>query len=225
MRFTHKLLDSTTLERVEVDGKRFYKVPNGGLYQSVTTALGAINAKAIQEWRKRVGAEEAQKISTRASTRGTYVHAICENYLGNVEEYLKRDGGKKSFMPTHIEMFNQIKPYLDQHVDEVYGIETRMYSDELQLAGTCDCICRMHGIPAIVDFKTSSKPKEKDKITNYFLQGAAYSIMVKERYGKYISNIGILIATEHDGLQTFWEPVGPWEEKLKHFLKTGVVPK
>lgn len=225
MRFTHKLLESTELERVEVDGKRFYKVPSGGLYQSVTTALGAINAKAIQQWRNRVGAEEAQKIATRASTRGTYVHAICENYLSNVDQYLKRDGGKKAFMPVHVEMFNQIKPYLDQYVDEVYGIETRMYSDELKLAGTCDCICRMHGVPAIVDFKTSTKPKEFEKITNYFLQGAAYSIMVRERFDKRISNIGIVIATEHDGLQTFWEPARPWEEKIRHFMKTGEVPK
>lgn len=225
MRFTHKLFESTELERVEVDGQRFYRVPSGGLYQSVTTALGAINAKAIQQWRNRVGAEEAQRIATRASTRGTYVHAICENYLGNVEQYLKRDGGKKAFMPVHVEMFNQIKPHLDSYVDEVYGIETRMYSDELKLAGTCDCICRMHGVPAIVDFKTATKPKEKDKITNYFLQAAAYSIMVKERYNKLISNIGIIIATEHDGLQTFWEPVRPYEEMMREFMATGKLPR
>lgn len=224
MRFTHKLVESTELKRVDVDGKRHYEIPGGGRYMSVTTALAPINAKAIQDWRKRVGAEEAAKIAGRASSRGTQVHSICENYLYNKPDYLLNSKGKK-FMPTHIEMFRQIQPFLDEHVDEVYGIETRMYSDELRLAGTCDCICRMHGVPAIVDFKTATKPKEEAKIINYFLQGAAYSIMVKERYNKLISNIGIVIATEHDGLQTFWEPTAVWEERLRVFLKTGVVPK
>lgn len=221
MRFKHELLDSVELERVEVDGNRHYNV-NGKLYRSVTTALGKLNADAIQKWRKRVGAEEAQRISTQASTRGTAVHAICENYLGNVQDYMVRPNGKK-FLPHQSEMFNHIKPYLDEHVSCVHGIETRMYSDELMLAGTCDCICVLHGVLTIVDFKTASKPKEEKYIQNYFLQAAAYSIMAKERYDIDVKGIGILIATEHDGLQRFLKDVRPYQAQLRQYIEDGTI--
>lgn len=222
MRFQHELFESAYLERVETNGERFYKTPTGGLYPSVTTVLGKINAKAIQEWRDRVGHEQAQKISTQASNRGTAVHAICEKYLLNEDDYTLNSKGKPH-VPNVIEMFGQIRPYLDSHVDRVYGIETRMWSDEIQMAGTCDCICMLHGVPTIVDFKTAAKPKEERYIQNYFLQAAAYSIMVEERFNFKIKGIGILIATEHDGLQKFLKPVDPYKQKLLTFLKTGIV--
>ena len=63
------------------DGTRTYKTPTGKSYPSVTTVTGLLGKAAIIEWRKRVGEEEATKISTRAATRGTKIHTLCENYL------------------------------------------------------------------------------------------------------------------------------------------------
>lgn len=222
MRFQHNLFESVHLERVEKDGQRHYKTPTGGVYPSVTTVLGRINAKAIQEWRDRVGHEEAKKISTKASNRGTAVHDICERYLLNEQEYTVNSKGKKH-NPQVVEMFRTIQPYLDEHVGMVYGVETRMWSDQIQMAGTCDCICSLHGVPSIVDFKTASKRKEERYILNYFLQAAAYAIMVEERFNFQIKGVGILIATEHDGLQPFLKPVEPYKQKLLTFLRTGIV--
>ena len=64
--------------RIEnVNGKRNYVTPSGELYPSITTILGEFSKASIQEWRKRVGETEANKISGKASRRGTSVHSVC----------------------------------------------------------------------------------------------------------------------------------------------------
>ena len=42
----------------------------GASYPSVTTVIGHSKKKSIMEWRKRVGEEEANRVSKRATTRG-----------------------------------------------------------------------------------------------------------------------------------------------------------
>ena len=73
-----------SLNRVHHDGKRFYE-NEGVYYPSVTTVLGAYQPTVdfLTEWRKRVGNEEADKVSYVASERGTRFHELCEKYLDN----------------------------------------------------------------------------------------------------------------------------------------------
>jgi genome maintenance exonuclease 1 len=85
----------------------------------------------------------------------------------------------------------------------VYGIETPLYSDYLRVAGRTDCVAQFYGKPAIVDFKTASKPKNEDFILNYFMQCSAYAVMFEERTGIPIPRIAILIAVEGDQPQLF----------------------
>lgn len=173
-----------------------------------------MNKQAIIEWRERVGEEEAKRVSALASSRGTRVHKMLEKYVLNDDTY------KDKAMPLNMEMFLQIKDYLDQHVTKIYGSELMMYSDELRLAGTSDLLCHMHDERAVVDFKTSSKQKNREWIENYFLQSAAYCMMAEERYNLFFDRFCILIATEHEGLQFFWEHAKPYKEKLKNYLKS-----
>lgn len=200
------------LKQVNADGKRHYESPSGNKYVSVTTALGEMKKDAIIEWRKSVGEEEANRISTRAASRGTKVHSILERYVLNEEDYLK------DAMPVHTDMFLQVKNYLDEHCDIVYASEIRLYSDRIKAAGTCDLVARIHGINTIGDFKTSAKLKQEEWIENYFLQCAAYALMLKERENFICPQICVMIATDEGTLQPFLKPTASYIPKvIKYF--------
>ena len=185
------------LARETINGKRFYVTPEGNKYPSVTTVLSTMNARAINEWRATVGEQEANRISTQASTRGTQVHAIAEKYLQNDDQYAA------GAMPANIVTFNQIKQFLDTHCGKVYANEISLYSDRLRAAGQCDLVADIDGVRSIGDFKTAKRHKREDWITNYFYQCTAYAIMLHEREQVWCPQICIMIATDEDGLQTF----------------------
>lgn len=200
------------LKQVNADGKRHYETPDGRKFVSVTTALGEMKKDVINEWRERVGAEEANRISTAASARGTKVHSILEKYVMNEENYIK------DAMPTHVEMFTQIRKYLDEHCDVVYASEIRLFSERLRAAGTCDLIARIHGINTIGDFKTSRSLKKEEWIENYFMQCAAYAVMLKERENFLCPQICVMIATDDGVLQPFLRHTSSYIPKLiKYF--------
>jgi len=210
--FKHSPLLEYNLKQVEVDGKRFYDV-EGELFPSVTTVLSSLSKKGILEWRERVGEEAANKITRAATSRGTKVHTMCEDYVANKPDY------KNNRMPTTIELFNQIKPYLDNNLEEVYAIEGSLYSKKLKAAGKCDLICRMHGVNCIVDYKTSTKPKTEEYIENYFLQETAYAMMVEEMYKLPIFYIITLIAVEEGNLQFFVKRPHDYEDKVLNIFQ------
>ena len=195
--FQHELLPKLDIPRVEVDGKRYYMTPEGERYRSVTTILSKLNATDIQRWRDRVGNEEANRISNKASTRGTKLHTMMEEYVGNEEDFALNK------MPTTTSLFLDIQPFVDNNLDLVYGIEYPLYSDRLRAAGTSDLICRYNGKATILDYKTANKPKREEWIQNYFVQSTAYAIMVKERYDMEIEQIVIMIAVDNDQPQVF----------------------
>lgn len=202
--------DLPKLERVtSPDGKRVYQTPSGNAYPSVTTVTGLHTAKGIAEWRKRVGEAEANKISGRASARGTRIHSNCESYLLG-----------ESFEPDifDAEMFNSIKFLLDQ-VDNIHCLETPLYSDHLQVAGTVDCIAEFQGKLSVIDFKTASKAKDRDDIHNYFMQCAAYAVAFEERTKIPIGRLVIIMAVENDDPRWFIEKRDNWIggfKKLRH---------
>jgi hypothetical protein len=188
------------LRTTSSDGTRVYETPSGSAYPSVTTVTGLHSAKGIAEWRARVGNEEANRISGKASARGTRIHQYCEDYLrGNVFEADMFD----------LEMFNSIKPLLDQ-VDNIHCLETPLWSDHLQVAGTVDCIAEFQGKLSVIDFKTSSKPKDRDDIHNYFMQTAAYAVAFEERTGIPIGRLVIIMAVDNDDPRWFIEKRDNW---------------
>ena len=121
------------------------------------------NQNPLLSWRKRVGAETANKISRQVSVRGTKIHSLCEDYVNNDD----LDFDKLSFV--EVDMFNQMKPLIDR-IDNIHCVEQFLYSEHLRLAGQSDCIAEFDGRLSIIDFKTSAKPKSKSYIKNYFAQ-------------------------------------------------------
>ena len=182
------------------DGTRTYLTPSGFSYPSVTTITGQATAEGIAKWRQRVGEEEANRVSARASARGTRIHQYCEDYLrGNLFEMDMFD----------TEMFNSIKFLLDQ-VDNIHCLETPLWSDHLQVAGTVDCIGEFQGKLSVIDFKTASKPKDRDDIYHYFMQCAAYSVAFEERTGIPVSRLVIIMGVDEEEPLIFKEKRDDW---------------
>ena len=187
--------DFPKLERVDGPDGRVYNTPSGKRYPSITRVTGMLTEVAITEWRTRVGHEEANKISTKASNRGTRIHTLCEDFL-------KGDSIEPDMFD--IELWNSMKPYVDK-IDNIHALESKLYSDKLQVAGTVDCIGEYDGVLNIIDFKTSGKPKDINNIQHYFLQATAYSVMFEELTGIVVPDITILIGVDHDKPQIFQE--------------------
>jgi len=205
MKFKHVGCDiDYDLETETINGKRFYKTPEGLLYPSVTTITSQHGKDKIIEWRKRVGEEEANRISTRASNRGTKVHKICENYLNNEEDYARTNPAHiHKTMPDSIAMFKSLQPLLDEHVNNIHALEIPLYSHHLKVAGRVDCIAEYDGKLSIIDFKTSGKLKEESWIKGYFMQCSAYAVMYEERTKIPVSQIVIMIAVDSEYPQVF----------------------
>ena len=196
--FKHNFVKEVELTTENIEGKRHYVLPDGRKFRSVTTVLSdKLDKTALLEWRKKVGEEEAQKISTQAARRGTAVHSIAERYVLNEEDYI-RDS-----MPSGIDSFNSLKTLLDKHVDNVLGVETPLYSTTLNTAGRCDLIAEFDGVPSVIDFKTSRRTKKEEWIESYFLQTTCYSMMFERLYNISIPQIAILIAVDHEEPQLF----------------------
>ena len=203
--FNHIHHEYPKLARTTVDGARLYETPSGRAYPSITTVTGLLKRQAIQEWRERVGAEEANKISGRASSRGTRVHSLCENYLSNLE-----------VTPNYLdhELWQGITPLLDR-INNIHALETKLYSDHLEVAGTVDCIAEFDGKLSVIDFKTSSRVKSHDDIHDYYMQCSAYAVAFEERTNLPVSQLLIVMAVDdHDPL-LFFEKRDNWIEKFK----------
>jgi genome maintenance exonuclease 1 len=179
---------------VTTDVGRWYETPEGKRYPSASSVAGILNREAIAKWRKRVGAEEADKKTKKGADRGTYVHLLCEKYLLNIMTMQERLG----MMPSMKELFLQIKRYFDQHISEVYCVEQALYSDRLRLAGRCDAIVVWDGEIVILDIKTSGYVKPEAWILNYFVQTSAYAEMFEERTGIPVGKVVLATAVENE---------------------------
>lgn len=193
--FHREELPQIELESVMTERGRFYITPSGDRYPSITTVLSAMQSEekkqVLQNWRDRVGEQEANKVSRQATSRGTGMHTICENYTSNFPHPMR------GHMPTAVEMFKRIQHVLDDRVGTIYGNEIALFSSRLKSAGRTDMLAQFDGIRTVVDFKTSRREKKEEWITDYFLQSTAYAIMIEEMYGDIkVPQIAIVIAVE-----------------------------
>lgn len=209
MNFLHEPVDLgySDLNNVTTDKGRQYVDPEGNKYPSITTVLSILSKEAIQRWRARVGEEEANRISTQASTRGTKIHTILEKYVDNDPSYLEGE------MPHNIQTFKDIQPIIDSNLNKVYAQEAPLYSKHLGVAGRVDLVGQWNGVDSIIDWKTARKQKKKEWISNYFMQASAYAIMWEERTGRPIKQLVICIAGD-EGPQVFIEDRDNWTSEL-----------
>jgi len=182
------------IESIDRDGNRYYPVPCGKFYPSITTVTSFKKAAFFKEWRERVGPEVADRKTTRATTRGTAFHSIVEAYLKN------ESIDPATVDPLPFTLFQVAKPSLNR-INNIHVLEGSLYSDYLSVAGRVDCIAEFDGELAVIDFKTSDKEKREEWIENYFVQETAYAAMFFERTGLQPKKIVTIIATEEGHCQ------------------------
>ena len=195
-----------------VGGKRVYEVGDQR-YPSISTICSFRNRKSIAEWRARVGAEEANKISKRATTAGTTVHSMIEDYLNNELELEKYDGKHLAKI-----LFTQAKPMLAR-INNIHFQEAPLYSHEFAIAGRVDCIAEFDGKLSIIDFKTSSKEKKEEWIEGYLVQETGYAKMYEERSGIKVEQIVTLITCQTGDTQVFIKNPDDYVPLLRDYIQ------
>jgi len=212
--FNHVIMEMS-LEDIcarNVGGKRVYEVGDQR-YPSISTICSFRNRKSIAEWRARVGAEEANKISKRATTAGTTVHSMIEDYLNNELELEKYDGKHLAKI-----LFTQAKPMLAR-INNIHFQEAPLYSHEFAIAGRVDCIAEFDDKLSIIDFKTSSKEKKEEWIEGYLVQETGYAKMYEERSGIKVEQIVTLITCQTGDTQVFIKNPDDYVPLLRDYIQ------
>ena len=209
--FTQELINEDySLKQVNRKSGRVYVDEENNEYPSITSVLSILSKDAIMKWRARVGAEEANRISSTAVKRGNKVHDMLESYVLNESFDIPTSTPADLIAGSN---FNSIKPIIDANLSKVYATEKRMYSKHLGVAGTVDCVGVWDNKISIIDWKTSNKFKKKEWVTNYFMQCCAYAIMWEERTGTPITQLVVCIAGDQ-GPQIFVEHRDSWDHDL-----------
>ena len=190
--FDHVDLNLEPLERETIEGVRYYSIPDVDelvKLVSITSVTSHFNKEIFVNWRKKVGNETADKITKAATKRGTDMHTLTEHYLKNDQEL-------PEVPPISEFLFKIAKGELNK-INNIYALEGPLYSKELGIAGTVDCIAEYDGELAIIDFKTSKKPKPRNWIEHYFVQAMAYGCMLYEMKGIPVKKLVIIMSCEN----------------------------
>ena len=199
MTFNHVDLNLSPLEREHIDGVRYYKIPDEDelvKMVSITSVTSHFNKEIFINWRKKVGNKEADRITKAATSRGTDMHTLTEHYLKNDD--------LPTVQPISDFLFKIAKTELNK-INNIYALEGPLYSKQLGVAGTVDCIAEYNGELAIIDFKTSKKPKPRDWIEHYFVQCMAYGCMLYEMRDIPIKKLVIIMACENGECKVYEE--------------------
>jgi genome maintenance exonuclease 1 len=221
MQFKHVEIDLPELERETIDDVRYYKVPNNDeliKLVSITSVTSHFNRQIFINWRKKVGTEEADKITKQATSRGTDMHTLTECYLKNTDI-------PKNVLPISDFLFKIAKPTLNR-INNVYALERSLYSLQLGVAGTVDCIAEFDNELSIIDFKTSKKPKPREWIEHYFVQAAAYACMFYEITGIPVKKLVIIMSCENGECVVYEErDKGKYIKLLSKYIREFVRDK
>ena len=191
------------LTRDDSTGRRLYQTPDGVAVPSVTTILDktkpAEAREALARWKKAVGEQKAQEITTEAAGRGTRMHKFLEDHIKGIP---LKESVTNPFAQQSLDMARKVIAEGFPKINEVWGSEVPLYFPELY-AGTTDC-CGMHdGEEAILDFKQTNKPKKREWIDDYFLQLTAYALAHNEVHGTNIRKGVILMCSKDYEYQEF----------------------
>ncbi|MBD3881194.1 PD-(D/E)XK nuclease family protein [Phormidium tenue FACHB-886] len=206
-----QLLPSYRAKSVRLAGQSYFVDTEGVRLPSVTTILNttkpAAAREALRRWRDRVGATEAQRISSTASRRGTLTHKHLQRYLL----------GERATCPEAAQPYWQsLEPILPQ-VQNVRLVEGFVFHRKLGYAGKVDCIASYKGVPCVFDWKTADKPKGSiDRLHDAPLQLAAYCGAINACYAEHeidLHNAAVVVAVPSQTAEVFWfEP-----EEMAHY--------
>jgi len=219
--FNHVDVTLPKLDRETIDGIRYYKVPDDEellKLVSITSITSHFNKEIFVKWRKKVGDVEADRITKLATSRGTDMHTLTEYFLKNQD--LPSD-----VLPISEFLFKIAKVELNR-INNIHALEGSLYSKQLGIAGTVDCIAEYNGELAIIDFKTSKKPKPREWIEHYFVQCMAYACMLYEVTGIMVKKLVIIMACENGECVVYEEyDKGKYIKLLSKYIRKFVGDK
>ena len=216
MKWNKKFIYPTST-RALIDGKRHYDVGVHEKLPSVTTILSATQSEEkrqkLEEWRKRMGAQYADRVKDIAALRGTSMHTYLEGYIkGERHLDLTSIGQEAGIMASKV-----IESGLGD-LEEVWGTEVTLYYPGLY-AGATDVVGIYNGRESIIDFKQTNKPKQREWIDDYFIQLAAYAMAHNHVYDTKIQS-GIILMCSKDGFfQKFEVSDKEFQGHMHTFLK------
>lgn len=200
--FTHIKHEITRpfVKMLDTENGHYYETENGKIYPSITTIIHAFPNPGIERWKATT--PNWKEIGDNSMAVGTKLHELAENYLNNTTSSPYMDN---SFEKNPTELFEILKPHLDEHINNIHATETKLYSDVLELAGTVDLVAEYDGELSIIDFKNSRKPKTPSymKQSKYYEQCAAYSQMWKQCTGTDVKQVVILVVSWDNKVRPF----------------------
>jgi ATP-dependent exoDNAse (exonuclease V) beta subunit len=196
-RFNHVPVNFTQSELIEKDDGHYYQTPSGKIYPSITTMLQKTQTlekkQSLQNWKTQEIA--ADYITQQAAIIGSEAHKLIEHYLNGKENFEK----SRLLSEAH---FNNLLPFVDK-IDNIHGIELRLYSNKMKLAGTSDCIAEYDGKLSIIDYKTKRSNQREEWLTDHFIQATSYGEMFRELTGIKVDQIVILVSSEKNTRMEF----------------------
>jgi len=195
--FNHIPVNFTPSELIEKDDEHYYQTPSGAIYPSITTILQKTQTlekqQSLQNWREKEIASDY--ITQEAAIVGSETHKLIENYLNGEEIF-------EEFRLLSEAHFNNLLAFVNK-INDIHGIELRLYSDKMKLAGTSDCIAKYDGTLSVIDYKTKRSNQKEEWLTDYFIQATSYGIMFKELTGIKVEKIVILVSSEKNTRMEF----------------------
>jgi len=216
MKWNKKFIYPTST-RALIDGKRHYDVGTNEKLPSVTTILSATQSeekrKSLEAWKQRMGAQRADRIRDISAMRGTSMHTYLEGYITDQRHLdLTALGIEAGRMADVV-----IRSGLGD-LEEVWGTEVTLYYPGLY-AGATDVVGIYAGKPAIIDFKQTNKPKQREWIEDYFTQLAAYAMAHNHVHGTDIQSGIILMCSKDCFFQKFEVSNKEFQGYMHAFLK------
>lgn len=208
------------LSTVDYNGQRWYQCEADTILPSITTVLGGTQPpekkKALSDWANAIGQANAKAHTKRACIRGENVHLMIEQMLRNedINVPAASDADRKLFVSMKL---------LLRRITSVYGLEVPLFSKVLGVAGRTDCVGEFAGVPSIIDFKTSGKPKSDKEIEDYWLQCTFYALAHNEMFGTDIRQ-GVILMGVENGLPLMWkkdlyECITPLANRIEGFYQ------
>ena len=202
--------------RSSIEGKRHYEI-TGQKLPSVTTILSATQPeekrKKLEEWKARVGTQAADRIRDVSAMRGTAMHTYLEGYIEGKNHLDLTAIGQEAKRMSDVVIEQGLRD-----LGEVWGSEVTLYYPGLY-AGATDLVGIYDGRPAIIDFKQTNKPKQREWIEDYFIQLAAYAMAHNYVYGTKIQSGIILMCSKDCFFQKFEVHDKEFQEYMHKFLQ------
>ncbi len=191
---------------------RTYHTPDGS-YPSLTTILGkTANNPWLEQWKQRVGEEEAARVSKEATDRGTLIHSFAERHFNGESIWEELRTHPLDVRQMSRDLISAVEP----NVSEIWGQEQILWSNKYRYAGRTDMVGVWKGVPSIIDFKTAKKVKAVNQIRDYFIQCCGYAVAHNAMYGTCINNIVVVITVDGKEPQIFEKTASPFLYELQN---------